>query len=55
MGQMFHGVPRQILPHGQNQIPERMNFELPAKLHENHFQGVGEAAGLHPSMPTQYN
>jgi hypothetical protein len=32
-----------------------MNFELLAKLHENHFQGVGGAAGLHPSMPTEQN
>jgi hypothetical protein len=27
VGQMFHGVPRQVLPHGQNQCPEGMNLQ----------------------------
>jgi hypothetical protein len=51
MGQMFRGVPRQILPHGQNQCPKGMNFQLPANLHGNHSLSVGEVVRLHPNMP----
>ena len=47
VGQMFRDVPRQVLPHGQNQCPEGMNFELLAKLHVNHSRGVGIHVCLH--------
>ena len=30
MGQMFHGVPRQILPVGENKCPVWKNFKFPA-------------------------
>ena len=33
MGEMVHDIPREILPHGQNQCPEGENFQLPAEFH----------------------
>jgi hypothetical protein len=55
VGQMFCGIPHQVLPHGQNQHPEGMNFKLLAKLHGKHSQGVGKAVGLHLGMPTPWD
>jgi hypothetical protein len=55
VGEMFHGIPRHVLPHEQNQRSKGKNFELLAKLHGNHSQGMGEVAGLHPSMPAPWD
>ena len=32
MGQLFHGVPCENFPHGQNQCPEGKNFKLPSNF-----------------------
>ena len=55
VGQMFRGVPRKVFPHGQNQCPEGENFKLPADFTRIHSQGMGEALGLHPSLPVPRN
>ena len=55
VGQKFHGVPLQVLPHGQNKCPEGMNLQLPAKHHGIHSRGMGKVVGLHPSMPAPHD
>ena len=55
VGQMFRGVPHEIVPHGQNQRPEGENFKLLADFTRIHPRGVGKAPGLHPSLPTPRN
>ena len=50
VGQMFHDVPRQVLPHGQNQCSKGINLQLLTECHRIHSRGVGKVAGLHPSM-----
>ena len=41
---MFHGVPHEVFPHGQNQCPEGENFKLLANFNGIHPRGVGEDA-----------
>ena len=55
MDQMFRGVPRQVLPHEQNQCPEGKNFQLPAEHHSVNSRGTGKTTRLHPSMPTPWH
>ena len=52
---MFCGVPREVFPHGQNQRPKEENFKLPADFTEIYPRGVGEAVGLHPSLPAPWD
>ena len=55
MGQMFRGIPREVFPHGQNQCPEGKIFKFPADFTRIHPRGMGEAAGLYPSLPTPWD
>ena len=55
VGQMFHGIHLQVLPHGQNQCPEGGNFKFLVDFNGSHPRGVGEVAGLHLGMPTPWD
>ena len=48
---MFYDIHQKVFPHGQNQCPKGENFKLLANFTGIHLQGMGEAVGLHPSMP----
>ena len=50
--QVFHSVPHEILPYEQNQCPKVENFKFPAEYYGIHPRGVGEAARIHPYLPT---
>jgi hypothetical protein len=54
-GKVFHNVPRQILPHGQNQCPKRTNLQPPAEHHIIHSWGIEKVVGLHPSILTPWD
>ena len=50
LGQMLQGIPRKILPAGQNKCPARENFKFPADGDGIHPRSLGEAVGIHPGL-----
>ena len=51
MEQVLHDVPHKVLSHGQNQCPKGKNLKLPTEFYGIYPRGMGEAVGLHPSLP----
>ena len=51
MGQMFHGVPRQILPVGQKKCPTWENFKFLADRDGIHPKSLGETPRIHTPCP----
>jgi hypothetical protein len=48
--QMLRCVPRQVLSRGQNQCSSGKDHQFLANSDETHSEGMGEAAGVHPSL-----
>ena len=55
MGQVFHGVPRQILPVGQNQCPAWKNFKFLAHKDAIHPRSLGKVARVHTRLSSSWD
>ena len=55
MGQMFHGVPRQILPVGQNKCPAWKNIKFLADRDGIHPRSLGEIARIHTRQSSSWD
>ena len=52
---MLQGVPRKILPAGQNKCPARENFKFPVDKDGIHPRSLGEAVGIHPGLSSSWH
>ena len=55
MEQVFHDISHEVLRDEQNQHPSWKNFQLLADIIRILPRSVGEAARIHPCLPTPWN